>query len=152
MRQSNGSLDFELDWIPFLSEDETPLEKLTKAWNEQHRVSVGMVTFPVVDPESMDAKLVALLASEMGANPGNWIQDDPSERASDLPATEFTAARFFAYRNSQKARDVLPEESYKSFFERGEISSELAKELIRRYKQKRAAGHPVPDFGEFAVG
>ena len=54
-----------------------------------------MVTFPMADPESMDAKLMALLASEMGANPGNWIQDDPSERASDLPATEFTAARFF---------------------------------------------------------
>ncbi len=151
-RQSNGSLDFELDWIPFLDEDETPLEKLTKEWNEQHKVNVGMVTFPALDPESTDAKLMALLASEMGANPGNWIQDDPSERASDLPATEFTAARFFAYRNSQKTRDVLPEESYRSFFGRGEIPSELAKELVRRYNQKRAAGHPVPDIGELAAG
>jgi hypothetical protein len=150
-RQSNGSLDFQLDWIPFLSENETPLEKLTKEWKEQHKVNVGTVTFPMADPESMDVKLLALLASEMGANPGNWIQDDPSEPASELPATEFTAARFFAYRNSQKERDALPEESYKCFFEQGEIPPELAKELIRRYNQKRSAGHAVPEVGEVAV-
>jgi hypothetical protein len=94
---------------------------------------------------------LALLASEMGADPGNWIQDDPSEPASELPATEFTAARFFAYRNSQKERDALPEESYKCFFEQGEIPPELAKELIRRYNQKRSAGHAVPEVGEVAV-
>jgi hypothetical protein len=151
-RQSNNSLDFQLDWIPFLSENETPLEKLTKQWKEQHKVNVGTVTFPMTDPESMDAKLMALLASEMGANPGNWIQDDPSERASELPATEFTAARFFAYRNSQKERGVLPEESYKRFFEQGKIPPELAVELVRRYNQKRAAGHAVPEVGEVAVG
>jgi hypothetical protein len=147
-RQSNSSLDFALDWIPFLSETETPLEKLTKEWKEQHKVNVGTVTFPMTDPESTDAKLMTLLACEMGANPGNWIQDDPSERASELPATEFTAARFFAYRNSPKEREALPEESYKCFFKQGEISAELAEELVRRYNQKRAAGHAVPEVAE----
>jgi len=151
-RQSIGSLDFQLDWIPFLSENETPLEKLTKEWKEQHKVNVATVTFPMTDPESMEAKLMALLASEMGANPGNWIQDDPSVRASELPATEFTAARFFAYRNSQKEREALPEESYKGFFEQGKISAELAEELVRRYSQKQAVGHAVPEVGEVTVG
>jgi hypothetical protein len=150
-RQGNGPLDFQLDWIPFLSENETPLQKLTKEWREHHKVNVGTVTFPMADPESMDSKLMALLASEIGANPGNWIQDGPNEPASELPATEYTAARFFAYRNSQKERDALPEESYKRFFEQGEIPPGLAEELIRRYNQKRAAGHAVPELGEVAV-
>ena len=119
---------------------------------EQHKVNVATVTFPMTDLESMEAKLMALLASEMGANPGNWIQDDPSVRASELPATEFTAARFFAYRNSQKEREALPEESYKGFFEQGKISAELAEELVRRYNQKQAVGHAVPEVGEVTVG
>jgi hypothetical protein len=151
-RQSNGSLEFLLDWIPFLSENETPLETLTREWKEQHKVNVGKVTFPMTDPESIDAKLTALLASEMGANPGNWIQDDSSERAYQLPATEFTAARFFAYRSSQKERDALPEEAYKCFFEQGEIPRELAEELIQRYNLKRTVGHAVPEVGEVAIG
>jgi hypothetical protein len=149
-RQSKGALEFRLYWIPFLSEKLTPLKKLTKGWSEEHRVQVGTITFPMVDPNSTDAKLAALLASDMGSNPGNWISGAPGSDASELPATEFTAARFLAYRLSQQGRGALPEDMYNSFFERGEIGRELANELIRRYSEARAAGHAVPDLGDVA--
>jgi hypothetical protein len=148
-RQRLGDLRFELRWIPFTSERETPLEDLTRGWANDHEVAVGTVVFPRTDPGSVPARLVALLASELGANPGNW-QETPDETAARLPATRFTAARQLAYRASQAARGVLPEEQYASFFERGEISADLAKELIRRYEAKRTAGHWVPDLGEIA--
>jgi hypothetical protein len=148
-RQSEGPLDFNLYWIPFIDEGTTPMDRLTKGWLEDHRVNVGTVTFPKVDPASTEAKLLALLASEMGANPGNWTEQ-PGPVAPTFPATEYTAARALAYRKSQGARDVLAEERYHSFFEKGEISPELSSELIRRYREKREAGHAVPDVGEFA--
>jgi hypothetical protein len=150
-RQSNGPLDFRLYWIPFRSERETPLEKLSKEWKEEHRTLVGTATFPQNDPETRDAKLLALLASEMGANPGNWIEDD-SGQSPDLPATDFTAARFLVYRKSQQGRGALPEGSYSTYFERGEVSRELADELVRRYEHKRAAGHAVPALGDIPSG
>ena len=145
-RQSAGSLDFELRWIPFVDERQTSLDDLTRPWNHDREVTVGTVTFPRTDPETIEARLTALLASEMGANPGNW--EETPGAASDLPATRFTAARQLAYRASQHARGALRDEQYDSFFDRGEISRELADELIRRYQQKRAAGHWVPDIGE----
>jgi hypothetical protein len=97
------------------------------------------------------AKLQALLAAEMGANQGNWIEDDRGTPASGLPATEYTAARFLAYRVSQRLRHALSDAAYASFFHKGEISPALAGELVRRYQEKRAAGHNVPDVGEVAV-
>jgi hypothetical protein len=148
-RQSAGPLTFDLRWIPFLNDRDTPLDDLTRAWPADHEMTVGTVTFPKIDPDSIEAKLTALLASELGANPGNW-DETPEGGRPDLPATRFTAARQLAYRASQQARGVLPEERYASFFERGEISPELGAELIRRYQQKRAAGHWVPDVGELA--
>jgi hypothetical protein len=66
-----------------------------------------------------------------------------------LPATRFTAARSLAYSESQKHRDALPEDAYAAFFTDGAISEALSRELIRRYQDKRAAGHWVPDLGEF---
>ena len=149
-RQSAGPLEFELRWIPFLSERETPLDDLTSPWAHDHQVLVGSVVFPKTDPATMEAKLTALLASELGANPGNW-EETPDGPASALPATRFTASRQLAYRASQQARDVLPEPSYTSFFERGEIGPELTGELLRRYQHKRAGGHWVPDVGELPV-
>jgi hypothetical protein len=86
----------------------------------------------------------------MGANPGNWIEH-PGHSAPTFPATEYTAARALAYRTSQRGRNVLPEESYRSFFEKGEISPGLASELIARYREKRDEGHAVPDVGDFAA-
>jgi hypothetical protein len=149
-RQSAGPLAFVLKWIPFLDERRTPLDDLTRPWAHEHEVTVATVTFPKTDPETTEAKLTALLASELGANPGNW--DETSDGpASALPATRFTAARQLAYRASQETRGALGEESYASFFERGEISPALADELLRRYRQKRAAGHWVPDVGEVSV-
>jgi hypothetical protein len=150
-RQAATALEFRLYWIPFLNEHETPLENLTKEWAEQHKVPVGTVTFPVAAPDAMDTKLQALLAAEMGANQGNWIEDDRGSSSSDLPATEFTAARFLAYRVSQRLRNALSDDAYASFFDKGEITPALAAELVRRYQQKRAAGHDVPDVGEVGV-
>ena len=149
-RQSEGAIDFSVYWIPFVDEKSTPLRKLTNAWSQEHRVEVGTLTFPMIDPNSMESKLAALLASQMGANPGNWISGAPGSDASEMPATEFTAARFVAYRHSQQGRGALAEQMYNSFFEHGEIGRELANELIRRYSEARAAGHAVPDLGDVA--
>jgi hypothetical protein len=148
-RQSTAALTFRLFWIPFLSERDTPLENLTATWRADHQVEVGSVSFPRVDPSGVQAKLTALLASELGANPGNW--QEVSEGAEPpLPATRFTAARALVYREGQRQRGALSEAAYESFFDRGEVSQELALELIRRYGEKRAAGHWVPDVGEIA--
>jgi hypothetical protein len=148
-RQSEGPLDFNLYWIRFLDEDSTPMQRPTRGWIEDHRVNVGTVTFPKSDPNSEESKLLALLASEMGANPGNWIEI-PGQAPPTFPATEYTAARALAYRKSQHGRDALPESMYESFFEKGEISRALATELIRRYHEKRTAGHAAPDVGDVA--
>jgi hypothetical protein len=110
-------------------------------------VKVGTVAFPKIDPESREARMVALLASELGANPGNWQETDDAA-AGELPATRFTAARFLAYRLSQQHRGALPEDSYRSFFEKGEISPALAATLLSRYEEKRAAGQWVPPLGQ----
>jgi hypothetical protein len=147
-RQSAGPLEFRLEWIRFLSERETPLIDLTAPWQDGHRVVVGTVTFPQTDPTTRMARLTALLASELGANAGNW-DEVPDGPRPVLPATRFTAARSLAYRESQKNRDALPEDAYAAFFTDGAISDALAHELIRRYRDKRATGHWVPDLGEF---
>jgi hypothetical protein len=149
-RQQAGPLEFRLYWIPFISEERTPLADLTRAWAEDHRVLVGTVTFPQADPAAMETKLTALLATEMGANQGNWIEEDRGAAVPDLPATEYTAARFLAYRVSQRMRQALPETQYASFFEHGAIEPALATELLRRYHVKRAAGHGSPDVGSLS--
>jgi len=146
-RHQAGPLEFRLYWIPFISEERTPLVDLTRGWDETHRSIVGTVTFPAADPTAMETKLVALLATEMGANQGNWIEDDRGGATPELPATEYTAARFLAYRVSQRMRHALPEAQYASFFEHGTIEPALATELLRRYQQKRASGHGAPDVG-----
>jgi hypothetical protein len=145
-RQSAGPLEFQLRWISFVNERVTPVEDLTREWAHDHEVPVGRVVFPKTDPDTIQARLTALLASELGANPGNW-EETPGAIPSALPATRFTAARQLAYRASQQARHALPEERYASFFESGAISADLANELMRRHQEKRAAGHWVPDVG-----
>jgi hypothetical protein len=146
-RTAAGPLPFELHWIPYLNERETPLDDLTTAWPDQHKVRVGTVVFPQVNAETRESKLIALLASELGANPGNW-QETTDVAEGQLPSTRFTAARFLAYRLSQQHRRALPEESYRSFFGKGEISGALASTLIARYKEKQAAGQWVPNLGQ----
>jgi len=146
-RNAAGPLAFELHWIPFVNERETPIVDLTTAWNDRQKVRVGTVVFPQVDPGTRDAKLAALLASELGANPGHW-QEAPDDSAADLPSTRFTAARALAYRVSQQHRSALAEESYRSFFDKGEVSAALASTLIARYKEKRGTGQWMPDLGE----
>ncbi len=145
-RQGSGPLVFDMRWIPFANDRDTPVDDLTRAWETDQDVSVGTVTFPQIDPDSTQAKLETLLASEIGANPGHW--DETPDGSPALPSTRFTAARQLAYRVSQETRQALPEALYTSFFERGEIEPALAGELVRRYQHKRTAGHWVPDVGE----
>lgn len=147
-RQTAADVEFNLYWIPYLNETDTSLTTLTHPWRETHKVEVGTVTFPKMDFGSRQAQLVALLASEMGANPGNWVSHPASGIQPELPATEFTAGRSFVYRKSQQGRNALAEESYRAFFDKGEIGDELAAELTRRYQDKRHAGHAVPDLGD----
>ena len=149
-RQSTGPIEFELRWIPYLNDRDTSLDDLTKAWENDHEVAVGKVTFPKTDFDSTEGKLTELLASELGANPGNWLET-PGSTGDALPATRFTAARQLSYRTSQAARGALTDDRYNSFFERGEIGAALAAELVRRYQQKRAAGHWVPNVGDLTV-
>jgi hypothetical protein len=148
-RQSAGDLPFELRWIPFVDERRTPITNL-RAWAHDQELTVGRVIFPMTDSDSSAAKLTALLASELGANPGNW-GEIPGGQAPALAATRFTAARQLVYRASQEARGALPEASYASFFEAGITGPELAAELVRRYHHKRGAGHWVPDVGDLAI-
>jgi hypothetical protein len=146
-RQAAGPLAFELHWIPFLDERRTPVDDLTTAWSDDHKVRVGTVAFPQTNPDDRQAKLTALLASELGANPGNW-QETPETPEGELPSTRFTAARFLAYRLSQQHRRALPDDSYRSFFEQGAISPALEATLLTRYKEKQAAGQWVPPLGQ----
>jgi hypothetical protein len=148
-RNAAADISFGLFWIPYVSDTETSLERLTDAWVEQQRVEIGRVTFPRADPDVHGTKLFALLAAEMGANVANWIDDrGPAGAGPRVPATRFSAARSLAYRESQRGRSALPETLYESVFESGEISPELAAELIRRYRAKRAAGHAAPNLGD----
>jgi hypothetical protein len=146
-RQSDCDLDFCLYWIPFLNEDATPLDRLSQPWQEAHRIQAGKVVFPRTNLETREAKLVALMVSEMGANPGNWVSHSPEGAQPEFPGTEFTAGRFLAYRRSQQGRNALPEQMYDSFFAEGRINGDLEAELIRRYSEKCKAGHSVPDVG-----
>jgi hypothetical protein len=148
-RNSRGDLEFGLSWVPYANERQTPTEQLTHAWSEYGAAAVGKLRFPRVDPDARQAKLLAVLASEMGANPGHWVanRNPPEANTDDLPATEFGTARLLVYRSSQAGRSALPESMYESVFESGDISATLAVELIRRYQANRAAGHAGPDLG-----
>ncbi|MBV7336894.1 hypothetical protein KFU94_53430 [Chloroflexi bacterium TSY] len=138
-RQREGDIKFQLFWIPFLSEDKTPSCELTEPWHEEYKKLVGTVTFPKIDLDSEEASLWAILALEMGANPGNWVHDEGNTIKE--PATEFGLARKLAYQKSQEGRNVLEPTWYKSVFKTGQISPELAQELARRRQQKEELGH-----------
>jgi hypothetical protein len=141
-RQGEGDIVFALRWIPFLNEETTPLVTLTKAWSEVHAVPVATVTFPRTDPDTRQARLVAMLAAAMGANPGHWVGTHAGEPRHEVPATRFAAGRQLAYALSQKTRGALPDSLMLEFFETGEVGEELARELERRAMQAR---------GEFAA-
>lgn len=138
-RQAAGDIEFHLYWIPFLDHERTPLGELTKGWQEDHRQLAGTVRFPQADPGSEEAHLWAILANEMGANPGNWVHDGANSIAE--PATQFGVARKIAYQLSQKGRDALDPALYQSVFENAGISAELAEELRRRRDRKMHSGH-----------
>ena len=135
-RQSRGDIEFTLNWLPFIDEQTTSMTELSKRWVQQP-IPIGQVTFPKL--EAADADLWAALASEIGANAGNWIADTGNSIAE--PGTEFTCARKFAYRNSQAGRGALPEADYAHVFGGQPISPALGAELQRRRAAKDAAGH-----------
>jgi hypothetical protein len=137
-RQSRGDIDFALNWLPFIDERTTSMTELTKRWTQQP-VLIGQVTFPKIDAADADVPLWAALASELGANAGNWIADTGNTIAE--PGTEFTCARKLAYRNSQDGRGALPEADYAHVFGGQPIGPTLAAELRRRRAAKEAAGH-----------
>lgn len=140
-----GDIVFDVRWIPFVNQTDTPLDKMSSSWSEAQSVPVGTVTFPRSDPGSSEGRLLALLASEMGANPGHWVGTWTEEPRPEFPATTFTAARQLAYALGQKTREALPEAAYQEFFDRGgTIGPELERELMRRYEEKRQAGHASP--------
>jgi len=136
--QAAGDVVFELFWIPFLSEQETPTDRLTERWREDHKQKVGRLIFPRADLASAESRLWAALASEMGANPGNWVHD--RDDTIGEPATRFTAARKIAYGLSQKGRNALAPELYQAVFTTGRIDPALAAELARRREEKERAG------------
>lgn len=138
-RQGRGDIEFQLFWIPFLNEEKTPTKMLTCPWKEDHKQLVGMVLFPKSDFGSEEAALWAILATEMGANPGNWVADKINSIRQ--PATEFAVARKIAYQKSQEGRDALESELYRTVFSTGAIAPELAQELTRRRDAKLKAGH-----------
>ena len=144
MRQARGRLDFRVDWIRFSDEHRTSTTDLTRAWDESDRVAVARLEFPRTDPASREHALLALLATEVGANPGHWIETTAAAPAA-LPATRFTAARQLAYARSQAHRHALPHDAWSSFFATGRIDDPLARELIRRHEARRAAGHWTPE-------
>jgi hypothetical protein len=138
-RQAKGDIELHLFWLPFLSERETSTEQLTEPWKEAHRKRVGTVIFPQADLAAEEPRLWAALASEMGANPGNWVHD--REDTIPEPATRFGAARKIAYGMSQKGRNALDPKSYQDVFGTGRIGEELARELRRRREEKAREGH-----------
>lgn len=137
-RQSRGDIEFTLNWLPFIDEQTTSMTELTKRWTQQP-VPIGQLTFPRIEAADADAVLWAVLASEIGANAGNWVADTGDSIAE--PGTEFTCARKFAYRNSQAGRGALPEADYAHVFGGQPIGATLAAELQRRRAAKDAAGH-----------
>lgn len=138
-RQAAGDVEFQLHWIPFLDEDQTPTDELTEPWEEGHRRLAGTVIFPRLDLDSREGRLWADLAAEMGANPGHWVRD--REDTVEEPGTEFGAARKIAYGLSQEGRAALDPELYADVFRTGEIGEDLARELERRRREKEEAGH-----------
>ena len=138
-RQLGGDVEFQLFWIPFLSEEKTPAKALTQPWQEDHKQLVGIIVFPKTDLDSEDARLWAILATAMGANPGNWVADKLN--SIQEPASEFGVARKIAYQKSQEGRGALGPNFYESVFSTGQIAPELAQELKRRHDIKLKAGH-----------
>lgn len=139
MRQRSGDVEFSLYWIPYVNEEKTPTKALTDRWEEDHKQLAGTVIFPQLDPESEEAVLFGILATEMGANPGNWIHD--KQDTIREPATEFGAARKLAYEISQTGRGALQPKDYETVFQTGRIGPELARDLQRRRDSKVRSGH-----------
>jgi len=138
-RQAAGDVELDLFYIPFSNERETSTQRLTDRWDEEPKEKVGRVTFPQADLASEEAMLWAALASEMGANPGNWVHNRDGSGAE--PATQFGVARKIAYGISQAGRNALAPESYQAVFTTGRIDPELAQELRRRREEKERLGH-----------
>jgi hypothetical protein len=137
-RQARGPVHFNLYWLPYIDERATPMDDMTKRWEERPE-PIGRLTFPQADLSSAEARLWAALTIEMGATPANWVAGARNDDRE--PGTEFGCARKVAYRMSQAGRDVLPEALYAHVFQGADIGEPLAAELEGRRAAKAAAGH-----------
>ena len=138
-RQSSGDIAFGLYWISYVDERRTSLEDNTQSWSETHKRLVGHLIFPRTDMTTNDARLWAALAAEMGADPGNWVCD--ARDSVREPSTEVGLLRKLAYERSNRERDALPLEGYRTALQTGRIGEELAAELTRRVERKRQLRH-----------
>jgi hypothetical protein len=138
-RQSSGDIAFGLYWIGYLDERRTSLEDNSQSWSETHKRPVGHLIFPRTDTTTNDARLWAALAAEMGADPGNWVCD--LRDSVREPSTEVGLLRTLAYERSNRTRDALPLEAYRTALHTGRIGEELASELTSRVERKRQLRH-----------
>jgi len=138
-RQASGDVVFEIGWIRYLDEIRTSLERFTQPWSEGHKSIVGCLVFPQTAPRTAEAGLWAALATEMAANPGNWVCDAADSVRE--PSTEFGLARKLAYERSARGRDALSLDAYRAALRAGRIDDGLAAELERRTERKRRLGH-----------
>jgi hypothetical protein len=146
IRQASGDVAFEMYWIGYLDEDHTSLQRFTQPWLEGHKRVIGQIVFPRTDSATEEAKLWAAVATEMAANPGNWVCDTTDSVRE--PSTEFGLTRKLAYERSARGRGALPLDAYSAIFRTGRIHDELAAELNRRMARKRRLGHVnrAPDY------
>jgi hypothetical protein len=138
-RQKQSDIVFVLHWIPYLNEAATPTGALATAWSDDHKQAIGTVRFPQLDQAQDEAALWSILATEIGANPGNWVHD----RADSVrePALAFGVARKIAYQASQDGRGALARDAVAAVFATGAIPAQLESELRRRRAAKDTAGH-----------
>ena len=138
-RQSSADVAFGLYWISYLDARRTSVEDNTQPWSETHKELVGHLIFPRTDMTTNDARLWSALAAEMGADPGNWVCD--AHDSVREPSTEVGLLRKLAYERSNRERNALPPEAYRTALQTGRIGEELAAELTRRLERKRQLGH-----------
>ena len=98
---------------------------------------MGHLIFPRTHDHN-DARLWAALAAETGADPGNWVCD--ARDSVREPSTEVGLLRKLAYERSNRERNALPLEAYRTALQTGR-NGEIAAELTRRVERKRKLRH-----------
>ena len=106
-----------------------------------------MVTFPKTDFDTSEAKLTRCWRRSLAPIPATGMKRQMATMPSCREPGSVPHGSWLTVPASRTSR-ALPEEDYRSFFDKGEVSGELEAKLIARYKAKRAAGQWVPPLGE----